>query len=105
MDILLRIKRLVLSGRVRFTVKAYDELELDGLDTTDAAEAILNAQLIAKTLRSRSAGRSGRQEKLYVIRSFNFSGTLIYTKGKIAREPEGEVFYVLISAKVDTISD
>jgi hypothetical protein len=105
MDILLKIKRLVLQGRVRYTVKAYDELESDGLDTDDAAESILNAQMIEKTLRSRSASRTSRREKLYVIRSFNFSGTLIYTKGKIAREPEGEVFYVLVSAKITTVGD
>lgn len=103
MDILLRIKRLVLRGQIRFTVKAYDELDADGLTIDDAAESLLNAQWIDKTLRS--TRRRHRGDKLYVIRSFNFSGTLIYTKGKIAREPEREVFYVLVSAKVATWAD
>jgi len=31
---------------------------------------------------------------------FTYGGTLLYTKGKIAREAGREVFYVLISAKV-----
>jgi hypothetical protein len=102
METLLRIKRLVVRGHIRFTVKAYAEMDADDLGTADVSESILNAQAIDKTLRSRSPARPSRTEKLYVIKSFNYSGTLIYTKGKIAREPEGEVFYVLVSAKVAT---
>jgi hypothetical protein len=102
METLLRIKRLVVRGRIRFTVKAYAEMDADDLGTVDVSESILNAQAIDKTLRSRGPARKSRTETLYVIKSFNYSGTLIYTKGKIAREPEGEVFYVLVSAKVAT---
>jgi hypothetical protein len=40
--------------------------------------------------------------KLYVIKSFSFSGTLIYTKGAIVREAGQEVFYILVSAKIAT---
>ncbi len=77
-------------------------MESDGLATTDVVESIVNAQRIDKIIRSRSAGASRRGEKLYVIKSFNYTGTLIYTKGRFGREEEGEVFYVLISAKLST---
>jgi len=39
---------------------------------------------------------------VYVIRSFNYTGTLIYTKGRFGRAQGQEVFYVLISAKLST---
>lgn len=69
---------------------------------TGLVESILNAQFVDKTLRSRSPARRHAREKLYVIKSFSYSGTLIYTKGAIAREGGEEVFYVLVSAKVAT---
>jgi hypothetical protein len=100
MDILLRIKRLVLRGRVRFTEKARDEMAADGLGPVEVLESIVNAQAIAKTLRSRSRYRRHSSEKLYVIKSFSYSGTPIYTKGTIAREAGEEVFYILVSAKL-----
>jgi len=105
MDALLRIKRLVLGGWIRFTDKARDEMEADDLTASDVIESIVNAQRVVKTMRSR--GRSRRQpgEKLYVVKSFSYDGTLIYTKGAIAREAEREVFYVFISAKIATFGD
>ena len=51
MDVLLRIKRLVLRGWIRFTEKARDEMETEGLSAADVIESIANAQAIAKTLR------------------------------------------------------
>ena len=51
MEVLVRIKQLVIRGRIRFTIKAYAELDEDGLDTGDVSEAILNAPAIEKTLR------------------------------------------------------
>ena len=105
MDTLLRIKRLVLGGWIRFTEKARDEMEGDGLSAGEVIESIVNAQAIAKTLRSRSRSRRYPGEKLYVIRSFSYEGTLIYTKGAIVREQEREVFYVFISAKIATLAD
>jgi hypothetical protein len=105
MDDLLRIKRLVLRRLVRFTQKARDEMLADDLTREDVYESLLNAQGIYKTLRSRSAARRSRRERLYVIKSFNFDGTLIYTKGVIARTTTSEYFYVLVSAKVDTFSE
>jgi hypothetical protein len=81
MDVLLRIKRLVLRGHVRFAEKARDEMEADGLAPEDVIESVLNAQTIDKTLRSRSLRRRHRREKLYVIKSFSFSRTLIYYEG------------------------
>ncbi len=44
----------------------------------------------------------GAVDVLLTIRSFSFDGTLVYTKGKIAREAGRQVLYVLISAKVAT---
>jgi hypothetical protein len=44
-------------------------------------------------------------EKLYVIEGFNFQGTCIYTKGKIVREAEEEVYCLLISSKISTLGD
>lgn len=65
----------------------------------------MNAQGIKKTLRSRSANRARLGEKLYVIESFNFGGTLLYTKGKVAREAGEEVYYFFISAKASHYAD
>ncbi len=61
------------------------ELDEDGLEPEDALEAVLNAQGIKKTMRSQSRRRGRVVEKLYVIESFTYRGTLLYTKGKIAR--------------------
>ena len=105
MDTLLRIKRLVLQGQVRFTEKARDEMEADTLHPAQVVESILNAQTIDKTLRSRSQRRRRSSEKLYVIKSFSFDGTLVYTKGAIAKEGEREVFYILTSAKIATTKE
>ena len=100
MDVLLRIKRLVIGGQVRFTAKAKREMGLDDLDAVEVFESIVSAQAIAKTLRSRSPSRSHAAEKLYVIKNYSYQGTPIYTKGKIERTEGREVSYVLISAKI-----
>ncbi len=78
MDLLLRIKRLVIAGQVRFTEKAESEMEEDGLTRSDVLESIVNADRIYKVLRSRSLRRRRTRERLYVITSYNYSGTLIY---------------------------
>ena len=103
MDVLARIKRLVLRRHYRFTVKAQEELQLDGLLRQDAIESILNAQSITKTLRSTSLQRRHAGERLYVIESFNYSGTLIYTKGKITKDEGVTTYYLLVSSKRATI--
>lgn len=101
MDVLLRIKRLVLQDRVRYTVKAKEEMRQCELEEAEVLESIMNARGIDKVLRSRSPNRERAAERLYVIKSVSFQGTAIYTKGKIAKEGDQEVFYVLISAKLD----
>jgi len=53
MDALIRIKRLAVRGAVRFTEKAREELETDGLEPEDVVAAIVSAPRINKTLRSR----------------------------------------------------
>ena len=74
----------------------------DGLLQTDVLEAIVSAAGIKKILRSTSAFRSRRREKLYIIEGFTFDGLLIYTKGVIRREFGEETLYILVSAKQST---
>jgi len=105
MDVLLQIKRLVVRGSIRFTERAREEMEADGLGAAEVVESIVNAQSITKTLRSRSRTKRHPGEKLYVIKSFSYDGTLIYTKGAIVRQAEEEVFYVFVSAKIATFGE
>ena len=100
MDILVRIKRLVVARRVEFTIKATEERLRDGLTVEDVFESIVNANAIKKVLRSRSVARRGMTERLYVIESPTFTGTWVYTKGTLRRKEGQEVFYVLVSAKL-----
>ena len=102
MDVLVRIKRLVLAGAIRYTDKALHEMAANDLVPRDIVESIVSARRIAKTLRSSTAHGGRRGEKLYVIESPNFSGTPVYTKGKIDQAGGRECFYVLISAKTST---
>ena len=99
-DLLVRIKRLVVARQVEFTLKAEEERLRDGLAVEDVLESIVNANAIKKTLRSRSSGRVQPKELLYVIESPNYSGLWVYTKGTIRRKGGAEVFYVLVSAKL-----
>lgn len=99
MDVLIRIKRLVVRGTVRFTEKARVELETAGLEPEDALEAILSAPAIQKILRSRSLHRGVRGEKMYVIVGVTFTGVPVYTKGVIRREEGQDVLYILVSSK------
>ncbi len=98
MDTLARIKRLVIRRKVIFTKKAQLELEKDHLTRDLIYEAILNAPVIAKTLRSRHP-TTGKRESLYVIIGITFTGMPIYTKGKLAKQNQEELFYVFISSK------
>ena len=101
MDILVKIKRLVVSHRVLFTEKAEIEMARDALTPELVYEAILNAPAIFKVLRSRNP-KAGRSERLYVIKGLTFDGVYIYTKGKILKEQGVDIFYVLISSKKST---
>jgi len=101
MDILVRIKRLVIARNVLFTLKAEDEMAADSLTPELVYESILNAPSLFKSLRSRNP-RTRKIEKLYVIKGLTFDGLDIYTKGKILSKAEGDVFYVLISSKRST---
>lgn len=99
MEILVRIKRAVLSGRYAFSEKARIEMEADGLTDLDVAEAILNAVAIYKRLRSKSPLRTATLEYLYVIQSTNLEGVMIYSKGKLVQQGGEDRFYFLISSK------
>jgi len=102
MDVLARIKRLVLNHQVVFTEKAEIEIERDQLTHELVFEAILNAPAIMKTLRS-SNPITGKREYLYVIVGLTFNGIPIYTKGKLTKHNHKELFYVFISSKHATI--
>lgn len=101
MDVLVRIKRLIVSRRVLFTEKAEIEMVRDSLTPELVYEAILNAPAIFKVVRSRNL-KAGRSERLYVIKGLTFDGVDVYTKGKILKREGVEVFYVLISSKKST---
>lgn len=101
-DILIRIKRAVLTGHYVFSEKAQLEMEVDGLTELDVAESILNAVAIYKRIRSQSLFRQERREYLYIIQSTNLEGLMIYTKGKLVQEAEVETYYFLISSKKGT---
>jgi hypothetical protein len=96
---LIRIKRAVLAGRVRFSLKAREEMTRDGLDLQDVVEAIMTASSIQKVLRSTSLYRRLRHEILYIIVSPTLSGLLLYTKGKFEKEAGEDVYYFLVSSK------
>ena len=100
MDVLVRIKRLVIARRVEFTMKAEQERLRDGLTVEDVLESIVNANALKKTLRSRSPARTDARERLYVIESPTFTGVWVYTKGTIRRKGGQEFFYVFVSAKL-----
>ena len=99
MDLLSKIKRLALSRRIVFTAKAENEMDIDGLSKSDVIESIVSADRIDKTIRSTSERRSSRRELLYVLKGLTFSNVLVYTKGKIAKGPESDILYILISSK------
>ena len=101
MDVLVRIKRLIVSRRVLFTEKAEIEMVRDALTPELVYEAILNAPAIFKVLRSRNP-KAGTSERLYVIKGLTFDGVDVYTKGKILKREGVEIFYVLISSKKST---
>lgn len=96
--VLVKIKRLIISGNYVFTRKAELEMFEDGITAECVLESILNAKRIKKTIRSTSP-IAGKHEKLYIIESFTYDGLLIYTKGAIKKDADGEHFYLLVSSK------
>jgi len=100
-DVLIRIKRLVIGQKVLFTEKAEIEMARDALEPELVFEAILNAPAVYKVIRSKNR-LSGHVEPLYVIKGLTFDGLAVYTKGKIMKKDGHEVFYVLISSKRST---
>ena len=101
MDILVKIKRLILSGNVFFTKKATDEIEKDHLTAELVCESILNAPGISKKIRSTNSAQNTK-EYLYIIIGLTYDDLPIYTKGKIVKSDDQEKFYVLISSKKAT---
>jgi len=98
-DVLVRIKRAVLAGRYRFSLKATCEMETDGITELDVLESILNAVAVYKTIKSTSPRRGSPGERLYIIQSTNLAGLPVYSKGKLERDAENEIYYFLISSK------
>ena len=100
MDILVRIKKLVLEDFVRYTAKAVMEMDSDGLTELDVKEAIVSANSLRKVVRSTSSRRIREKEKLYIIVGVNFGGIPIYTKGTIRKGLDHkEYLYIFISSK------
>lgn len=96
---LVRIKRLLLSGRYLFSFKAESEMIGDDLTADEVIEAVVNAPAITKVLRSRSPRRVARRERLYVIVGSTYDGLLIYTKGTIRRIAGEDTYYFFVSSK------
>jgi hypothetical protein len=96
--VLTKIKRLVLAGRVLWTVHAETQMAESGLDRQVVIEAILSAQWL-QTKRSRSPWRRGRTERVHIIKSFSFDGVFVYVKGVVRTIHGREEFYVMVSAK------
>ena len=96
------IKRLVLRGSLQFSEKARHEMDIDSLTADEVAESIVNARRVEKVVRSTSALQRHAGEKLYIIKSRSFDGTLIYTKGTIVNQAGEDIFYILVSAKIAT---
>lgn len=99
MDVLLVIKRLAFRRNLIFTLKAENEMYQDDITKDDVIESLVNALRVDKVLRSRSPFRESARDRLYVIKGMTLDNVVIYTKGKIAREMNGEMSYVLISCK------
>ncbi len=99
MDILVKIKRLIISRKVVFTSKAREERQNDGLTVEEIFESIINSPAIHKTVLSTSEFKKKRKEKLYIIIGSTFDGNFIYTKGAIRKINYLEEFYILISSK------
>ncbi len=98
-ETLRRIKRAVLAGNYRITLKAELEMYADNLDERDVIESILCATRTHKMLRSSSPRHPRHRECLHIIISNTLDGILIYSKGKLVREEALEVYYVFVSAK------
>jgi len=105
MDFVLRkIKRLIIQGHFKFTLKADAERLLDGLTQEDVLESILNASLI-RTKKSHSPRQKEPDERMHIIESFTYDGILIYSKGVIRKDGPIETFYIIVSAKRSTLGD
>ncbi len=101
-SLLIKIKRLIIAKRYAFTLKAETEMFADSLTEDQVLESILNANGIKKIVRSTSQDREPG-EKLYVIESFTYDGLLVYSKGTIKKDHQGqETYYLLISSKRST---
>lgn len=100
-NILKSIKDCILAGNYRFTEKAQNEMQFDNLSYIDILESIVNAQFITKKIKSTNP-TTKEKEVLYIIKSFCYSGLLIYTKGKLKKLKNKTIFYILISSKKGT---
>lgn len=97
-NLLYKIKRLIIQGHYLFTHKATAERITDGLSQEDILESILNADHV-RFKRSTSPSKQLKNEKICIIEGFTFDGLLVYTKGVIRKTGSKEEFYILISSK------
>lgn len=78
-------------------------MDSDNLTEEDVVESILTAEFV-RTKLSTSEFRTGRREKVYVIESYSFTGTLVYTKGAIKGKGVNARYFLLISSKKSATS-
>jgi hypothetical protein len=96
--VLVHIKRLVLAGRIVWTLQAATQMAESGLDRQAVIEAIVSATFV-ETKRSTSVRRGGTRERVHVLKSFTFDGVFVYVKGVIRKTGGQEEFYIIVSAK------
>jgi hypothetical protein len=66
-------------------------MAIDGLKPANVVQSILNAQTVAKTLRSRARKRHGRGELLYVIKSHDQRGTVRLRNARMVKNVRAEI--------------
>ena len=76
MNTLIKIKRLLIASRVKFTDKAINEMARDRITPLLVVEAILNAQAISMRIASHNP-KTRQREYLYIISGQTFSGLII----------------------------
>jgi hypothetical protein len=95
-DILIRIKRAVLTGNYAFSGKARLEMECDGRTELDVVESILSAVAVYKL---RSTSPSGAAESTCTSFKAPISPVCDILQGKLVSEANVETYYLLVSSK------
>ena len=98
-DVLHKIIQAIKDHRYILSGKSIAEMDADGINIINITESVCSATEISKKIRSRSPLRAHAREMLYVIKSQDRNGLMIYTKGKFEVADDKEIYYKFISAK------